>query len=149
MHLKVSTINTKFVTWLTFSRTVRQTLIMTVGREKPNTTYGYFINIELHPHRVSMEQLHVSAIFQAIIRLIIYPTRGNYTTSSVKSFVSDEISFSSIKFHVPLNSCKIYSYKIYKNFDNLTLGEGCHVRQYIVLLPYYTNAKVFESCVVS
>jgi len=76
---------------------------MKIGRAKPNTTCGYFIARELYSHTVSEELLHVSAFLQAIIRLIIYPIRGNYTICSIKSIVSNEISFSSVKFHVRLN----------------------------------------------
>jgi len=76
---------------------------MKIGRAKSNTTCGYFIAKELYSHTVFWEQLHVSAFSQAIIRLIIYPVRGNYTICSIKSLVSNEISFSSVKFHVRLN----------------------------------------------
>ena len=74
-----------------------------IGRVKSNTTCGYFIAKEHYSRCVSYEQLHVSAFFQAIIRLIIYPIRSNYTICSIKSLVSNEILFSSIKFHVRLN----------------------------------------------
>jgi len=79
--------------------------------------------------------------------MIIYPIRGNYTICSIKSLVSNEISFSSIKFHVRLiiNYCEIY-----KQFlDSVIFGEGYHIRQYIVLLRYFANGEVIESSVVS
>jgi len=42
--------------------------------------------------------------------MIIYPIRGKYIVCSFKPLVSNEISFSSIKFNVPLN---IYLFFIY------------------------------------
>jgi hypothetical protein len=41
--------------------------------------------------------------FQAIIRLIVYPIRGNCTICNIKYLVSHEISFSSIKYLIRLN----------------------------------------------
>jgi len=60
-------------------------LIIKIGRVKSNTTCGYFIAKELYSHSLSYEQLHVSAFFQAIIRLIISPIRGTiqYATLSL------------------------------------------------------------------
>jgi hypothetical protein len=80
--------------------------------------------------------------------LIIYPIRGNYTICNIKSLVSNETSFSSIKFLVHLN---IVDFKVVIKFIKLrqrilergnTLGGN-------VLLRQFANGGVIESYVVS
>ena len=47
--------------------------------------FEYFIAKMFHSHSVTMEQQHVSAFFQAIIVLIIYSFRGNYTIYNMQA----------------------------------------------------------------
>ena len=42
---------------------------------------------------------NVSVFSQATVTLVIYSFQGNYTICNNRPFVSNEISFSSIKFH--------------------------------------------------
>jgi hypothetical protein len=47
--------------------------------------FEYFIAKMFHSHSVTMEQQYVSAFFQAIIVLIIYSFRGNYTIYNMQA----------------------------------------------------------------
>ena len=47
----------------------------------------------LGPELVSYEQLHVSSFFEAVIRMITYHIRGNYTLRSIKSLLVEIVTF--------------------------------------------------------